>query len=73
MGADDVVLRVQWLQSLGTLALNFKDIFMRFSSDNKVIELRGIQGKPCKVISSNSMKKLLKKGHQGVVSQLCSL
>ena len=25
------------------------------------------------VISSNGMKKLLKKGHQGVISQLCSL
>jgi hypothetical protein len=25
------------------------------------------------VISSNGMKKLLKKGHQGVIAQLCSL
>jgi hypothetical protein len=37
------------------------------------IEIRGIKGKPSKVISSNSMTKLLKKGHQGVVAQLCSL
>jgi hypothetical protein len=46
---------------------------MRFSLDGKEIELRGIQGKPSKVISSNSMTKLLKKGHYGVISQLCSL
>ena len=35
--------------------------------------MRGIQGKPSKVISSNNMKKLLKKGHHAVVAQLCSL
>jgi hypothetical protein len=73
MGGVDVVLGVQWLQSLGTMALNFHDIFMRFSSKGKEIELRGIQGKPSKVISSNNMTKLLKKGHNGVIAQLCSL
>jgi hypothetical protein len=46
---------------------------MRFSSNDKEIELTGIQGKPCKVLSSNSMEKLLKRGHHGVISQLCSL
>jgi hypothetical protein len=52
MGGADVVLGVQWLQSLGTMALNFQDIFMIFSSDGKKIDLIGIQGKPSKVISS---------------------
>jgi hypothetical protein len=46
---------------------------MKFSLEGKEIELRGITGKPGKVISSNGMTKLLKKGHQGVISQLCSL
>jgi hypothetical protein len=73
MGGVDVVLGVQWLQSLGTMALNFQELFMRFSSEGKEIELRGIQGKPSKVISSNNMTKLLKKGHHGVIAQLCSL
>jgi hypothetical protein len=73
MGGVDVVLGVQLLQSLGTMAFNFQYIFMKFSLDGKEIELRGIQGKPSKVISSNSMEKLLKKGHQGVISQLSSL
>jgi len=61
MGGDDFVLGVQWLQSLGTMALNFHEIFMRFSSDDKEIELRGIQGIPPKVIISNSITKLLKR------------
>jgi hypothetical protein len=69
----EVVLGVQWLQSLGTMALNFQDIFMRFSSDGKEIELRDIQGKPSKVKISNRMTKLLKKGHHCVIAQLCSL
>jgi hypothetical protein len=46
---------------------------MKFSLEGKEIELRGITGKPRRVISSNGMRKLLKKGHQGVIVQLCSL
>jgi hypothetical protein len=68
MGGVDVVLGVQWLQSLGTMALNFQELFMGFSSEGKEIELRGIKGKLDKVIISNSMKKLLKKGHHGVLA-----
>jgi hypothetical protein len=58
MGGVDVLLGFQWLQSLGTMVLNFQYLFMRFSSESKETELRGIQGKPYKVISSNDMKKL---------------
>jgi hypothetical protein len=73
MGGADVVLGIQWLQSLGTIAFNFQELFMKFSLEGKEIELRGITGKLGKVISSNGMTKLLKKGHQGVIAQLCSL
>jgi hypothetical protein len=73
MGGVDVILVVQWLQSLGKMALNFQYIFMIFSLEGKEIELRGIQGKPSKVISSNSMTKSLQKGHHGVSAQLFSL
>ena len=73
MGGVDVVLRVQWIQSLGTMALNFQEIFMRFSSKDKEIELRGIQGKPYKPIISNNVTKLLKNGYQVVIAQLFSL
>jgi hypothetical protein len=43
MGGVVVVLGVQWLQSLGIVALNFQYIFMTFSSHGKEIDLRGIQ------------------------------
>jgi hypothetical protein len=73
MGGAHVVLGIQWLQSLGTMDFNFQELFMKCSLEEKEIELRGITGKPGKVISSNDMTKLLKKGHQSVIAQLCSL
>ena len=73
MGGIDVVLGVQWLQSLGMMSFNFLELFMKFKLDGKDFELRCITGKPSKVIISHSMTKLLKKGHQGVITQLCSL
>jgi hypothetical protein len=71
MGGVDVVLGVQWLQSLGTVAFNFLELFMKFSLDGKEFELRVNTGKPSKLISSHGMTKLLKKGHHGVIAQLC--
>ena len=63
MDGVDVVLGIQWLQSLGIVAFNFQELFMKFLLEGKEIELRGITWKPSKVISSNGMKKLLKNGH----------
>jgi len=61
MAGADVVIGVQWLQSLGTIAFNFQELFMNFSSEGKEVELRGIVGKSRKIINSNIMKNLLKK------------
>jgi hypothetical protein len=55
------------------MALSFQERFMRFSFEGRKIELRAIQGKSSKVKSSNNMTQLLKKGHHGVLAQLCSL
>ena len=63
IGGVDVVLGVQWLQSLGMVALNFLELFMKFSLDGKELELRGITVKPINLKISHGMKKLLKKGH----------
>jgi len=46
MGGANVVLGVQWLQSLGTIAFNFHEFFMNFFLEGKEVELRGITGKP---------------------------
>ena len=41
MGGADVVLGVQWLQSLGTVAFNFQELFLKFFSEGKEIN-RGV-------------------------------
>ena len=46
---------------------------MKLFSEGKEFELRGIEGKPCKIINSHSMTKLLNKQQRGVIAQLCSL
>ena len=46
MGGVDVVLGVQWLQSLGTMDFNFQKLFMKFSWEGKEYELNGITRKP---------------------------
>ena len=58
---------------LGMVAFNFQELFLNFFLEGKEIELRGIAGKPRKIISSNVMMKLLKKEQRGIISQLCSL
>jgi len=58
---------------VGYSVFNFQEHLLRFSSEDKETELKGIQGKLSKVISSNNMTKLLKKGNHGVIAQLCSL
>eukprot|EP00253_Pinus_taeda_P026304 PITA_26304 len=73
MGGADVVLGLQWLQSLGTIDLIFKNFSLKFFVEGKEVELRGIAGKSGKIISSNDMTKLLKKEQRGVIAQLCSL
>jgi hypothetical protein len=35
MGGADLVLGIQWLQSLGTVAFNFQELFMKFLSEGK--------------------------------------
>ena len=44
MGGVDVVIRVEWLQSLGTIAFNFQDLFMKFCWEGKEVQLRVSQG-----------------------------
>ena len=37
MGGADVVLGVQWLQSLGTIDFNFQELFMKYFSEGKEV------------------------------------
>jgi len=61
MGGADVLLRVQWLQYLGTIAFNFQELFLKCFWDRREVELRGIEGKPKNIVNSNNMTKILNK------------
>ena len=37
MGGANVVLGVQWLKLMGTVAFNFQELFMKFSLDGKEV------------------------------------
>ena len=55
MGGASVVLGVQWLLYLGTVAFNFQVLFWKKNSEGKDFELWGITGKVGKIISYNIM------------------
>ena len=67
MGGANVVLGVQWLQSLG-IVFKFQELLMRFSLEGKKVELGGITRKLRSIISSNGMTKLLKKEQRGIIA-----
>lgn len=66
-GGADVVLGVQWLQYLGTIAFNFQELFLKFFREGKEVELRGIIRKLGRIINSNRMTKIPKKKQQSIV------
>ena len=55
------------------IAFKFQELFLKKIWEGKEVELRGIKGKPGKVIKSNIMNKLLNEEKCGVIAQLCSL
>jgi hypothetical protein len=50
--------------------MDFKELTMQFYQEGHQYKLQGITTGSPEVISSHRMKKLLKKGHSGVISQL---
>lgn len=73
MGGIDVILRIQWLQSLGMINFIFQELFLKFFWEGKEFQLRGITRKPWKILISNGMTKLFKKEQWGVIKKLCTL
>ena len=73
MSVEDIFLGVQWLTTLETIEMNFQELFMQFQSQGKVVDLRGLKENFPQLVSSNQIQKLLKKGADGFVAQLCSL
>ena len=69
MGRYDIVLVVEWLCTLGLPTMDFKQLSLSFTKDSHTHTLKGIQSRPSKIIISHHIKKLLKKGHFGIIAQ----
>jgi len=69
LGGVDVVLGAQWLRTLGTYSANHIKQFIRFKWDGRKYQLFGFQAPPTQVISTQQMKKIIRKGAPTFVVQ----
>ena len=74
LGNCDMVLGVQWLETLGEIKWDFKQLRMEFVIEGKKHVLRGSFAKAkLKTISSRGVQKLISQGSECSMVQLCSL
>lgn len=72
MGGCDIVLGVEWLQTLDPILIDFKELTMQFQQKGQQYKFQGIIAGSPEIINSHRMENLLKKGHYGIISQLHS-
>jgi hypothetical protein len=53
--------------------MDFKDLTMQFQQEGQKYKFQGITTGSLEIIRSHHMKKLLKKGHSSIISQLHSI
>jgi hypothetical protein len=56
----DIVLGVEWLDTLSTVGLNLQEKFIRFYQNGEKYKLHGINCPPPQIGSSNKMEKIIK-------------
>lgn len=69
----DMVLGVQWLQSLDDIVWNFKALTMQFKVDSKVIMLKGSNSNDVSLCSVERLTNILEKDNPMVQVQLYSM
>ena len=73
IGGVDVVLGVQWLITLGTYSTNHQKGFLRFRQKGQKYTINAIEPKESKVVSSEQMDKIIRKGHFGFIARLYTM
>ncbi|KAJ0491928.1 putative nucleotidyltransferase, Ribonuclease H [Helianthus annuus] len=69
----DMVLGIQWLQSLDDIVWNFKNLTMQFKVGNKVVELKGVSKNNISLCSLEKFSHMCHKDESMVQVQLFSL
>ena len=59
LGGVDIVLGVQWLQTLGTYSANHQKHFIKFKWQGKNYKLHGFQQLGTQVVSTQQMEQLI--------------
>ena len=70
LGSSDIILGLQWLESLGVAYTNWKTKVKRFNVGETRVELQGDPGLTKSQVTLKAMAKALKQGGQGVFVEL---
>ncbi|KFK24528.1 hypothetical protein AALP_AAs46225U000100, partial [Arabis alpina] len=73
LGTADVILGMQWLESLGDMTVNWKLQTMKFMLNEELVKLQGDAGLCCAPISLKALWKSLADQGQGVLVEYCGL
>ena len=73
MRGCELILDVEWLHSLGPIAMDFKDLTMQFQKKEQKYNFQCITTGSPEIINSHQMENLLKKCHSGIISQIHSI
>ena len=70
LGSSNIIMGLQWLESLGVTYTNWKTKVMRFNVGETRVELQGDFGLTKSQVTLTAMAKALKQGGQGVFVEL---
>ena len=70
LGSSNIIMGLQWLESLGVTYTNWKTKVMRFNVGETRVELQGDLGLTKSQVTLTAMAKALKQGGQGVFVEL---
>ncbi|XP_022863881.1 uncharacterized protein LOC111383916 [Olea europaea var. sylvestris] len=69
----DAIFGIQWLDTLGDVTFDFRESWMRFLREGRLVELRGHRGLSNKILAGQNFGQQLKKGSHVFLLQLNSL
>ena len=69
MGGCDIVLGAKCLCTLGSVTMDFKELYLSFTHDSHTYTLKGIHAGRSQIIISHGMENLLKKRHSVIIAQ----
>lgn len=71
LGSSDLILGVQWLDSLGGMHVNWQSLTMKFKLGDSYVTLQGEPGLCKSLVSLKSMLKVIRSEKEGVLIELC--